>query len=113
MRLYRDMVRVDHSMRITYAQNLLPQSIPAARPCLRLPDSLIAINRSSYTLIHLPGLRLLLHLLIPLPIIHSLYQRTNMTNPNLDSEKDGTRLASYSSLLHGPASLRPGHWDIR
>jgi len=44
MRLYHDMVRVDHPMRITYAQSVFLEPISATRPCLRLPDSLIAMN---------------------------------------------------------------------
>jgi hypothetical protein len=42
-----------------------------------------------------------------------LFDCMNMTNSSVDSVKDGIRLASSLSLLQGPASLRPGHWDIR
>jgi hypothetical protein len=34
-----------------------------------------------------------------------------MTDPSLGSVKDDNKLARSSSLLQGPASLRPGHWD--
>jgi hypothetical protein len=115
-RLYLDMMHPPFPVRITYAQNVF--LLPDPRICLlSLPlFSSLCCRRHLLFLLHsrtptwLAPISIFLNT-APNPQLYRI--STKMADTSLGSEKDGTRLASSSSLLQGPASLRPGDWDIR